>query len=31
VRGTKSEDHFNAIHTWRIAESGEVTNALAGS
>jgi sulfane dehydrogenase subunit SoxC len=31
VRGTKSEDHFNAIHTWRVAESGEVTNALARS
>ncbi|MGH8178712.1 MAG: sulfite dehydrogenase, partial [Steroidobacter sp.] len=29
VRGTNSEDHFNAIHTWRVAESGEVTNALS--
>jgi sulfane dehydrogenase subunit SoxC len=28
VRGTNSEDHFNAIHTWRVAESGEVSNAL---
>jgi sulfane dehydrogenase subunit SoxC len=28
-RGTNSEDHFNAIHTWRVAESGEITNALA--
>jgi sulfane dehydrogenase subunit SoxC len=31
VRGTNSEDHFNAIHTWRIAENGEVTNALLRS
>jgi sulfane dehydrogenase subunit SoxC len=29
VRGTRSEDHFNAIHTWCISEAGEVTNALA--
>jgi sulfane dehydrogenase subunit SoxC len=31
IRGTKSEDHFNAIHTWHVAESGEVTNVLARS
>jgi sulfane dehydrogenase subunit SoxC len=31
VRGTSSEDHFNAIHTWRIAANGEVTNALIRS
>jgi sulfane dehydrogenase subunit SoxC len=31
VRGTRGEDHFNAIHTWRVAESGEVSNALARS
>jgi sulfane dehydrogenase subunit SoxC len=29
VRGTNSEDHFNAIHTWRVDEKGAVTNALA--
>ena len=28
VRGTNAEDHFNAVHTWRVGESGEVTNAL---
>lgn len=28
VRGTNSEDHFNAIHTWRVDEKGAVTNAL---
>lgn len=28
VRGTNSEDHFNAIHTWRVDSNGEVTNAL---
>jgi sulfane dehydrogenase subunit SoxC len=28
VRGTNSEDHFNAIHTWRVGENGEVSNAL---
>jgi sulfane dehydrogenase subunit SoxC len=28
VRGTNSEDHFNAIHTWRVSENGEVSNAL---
>lgn len=27
-RGTNSEDHFNAIHTWRVDENGEVANAL---
>lgn len=31
VRGTNSEDHFNAIHTWRVAENGEVSNALIQS
>jgi sulfane dehydrogenase subunit SoxC len=31
VRGAKSEDHFNAIHTWRVSETGEVTNALIQS
>jgi sulfane dehydrogenase subunit SoxC len=31
VRGTKSEDHFNAIHTWHVGESGEVSNALISS
>lgn len=31
VRGTNSEDHFNAIHTWRVDETGGVTNALIGS
>jgi sulfane dehydrogenase subunit SoxC len=31
VRGTNSEDHFNAIHTWRVAENGEITNALIPS
>lgn len=29
-RGTNSEDHFNAIHTWRVDGNGEVTNALMG-
>jgi sulfane dehydrogenase subunit SoxC len=28
VRGTNSEDHFNAIHTWRVDEHGRVSNAL---
>jgi sulfane dehydrogenase subunit SoxC len=28
ARGTNSEDHFNAIHTWRVDTNGEVTNAL---
>lgn len=27
-RGTNSEDHFNAIHTWRVDANGEVANAL---
>jgi sulfane dehydrogenase subunit SoxC len=31
VRGTKSEDHFNAIQTWRVDETGNVTNALIRS
>lgn len=31
VRGTNSEDHFNAIHTWRLDKNGEVSNALIGS
>ena len=31
VRGTNSEDHFNAIHTWRVDETGEVSNALIQS
>jgi sulfane dehydrogenase subunit SoxC len=31
IRGTKGEDHFNAIHTWHIAQSGEVTNVLVRS
>jgi sulfane dehydrogenase subunit SoxC len=26
VRGVESIYHKNAIHTWRVAESGEVTN-----
>lgn len=30
ARGTNSEDHFNAIHTWRVDGNGEVTNALMG-
>jgi sulfane dehydrogenase subunit SoxC len=30
ARGTNSEDHFNAIHTWRVNATGEVTNALIG-
>lgn len=30
ARGTNSEDHFNAIHTWRVHGKGEVTNALIG-
>jgi sulfane dehydrogenase subunit SoxC len=30
ARGTNSEDHFNAIHTWRVNSTGEVTNALIG-
>lgn len=29
VRGTNSEDHFNAIHTWRVDANGEVSNALS--
>jgi sulfane dehydrogenase subunit SoxC len=29
-RGTNSEDHFNALHTWRVDGNGEVTNALMG-
>lgn len=28
VRGTTSEDHFNAIHTWRVGDTGEVSNAF---
>jgi sulfane dehydrogenase subunit SoxC len=31
VRGTNSEDHFNAIHTWRVDQTGEVSNALIQS
>ncbi len=31
VRGMNSEDHFNAIHTWRVDQTGEVSNALIQS
>ena len=26
VRGTKSVYHQNAIHSWKVAENGEVSN-----